>query len=140
VTRAGSLPPFYRKGNKGHEMKSNYKNRIAAVAAELVGLRAPLPPPPFFVWSGETTPEAIRAARKQGRAIVYVTWLSEDRAEVVVDNVPDYVAWATLQDTRMSIKRLHVNLAKGELEGPYYTEWTRPELGEERENRDEYTR
>ncbi len=117
-------------------MKSNYKNRIAALAAEVVGHRRFAPPrPPLFVWSGEATPpEAIRAARKQERAIVYVTWLSEDRAEVVVDNVPYYVAWSTPQDTPMSIKRFHANLAKGELAGPYHVEWMRPEEQEKHEN------
>lgn len=116
-------------------MRSGYKNRIAALAAEIVGSRRFAPPPePFFVWSGEgTPPEVIRAARLQQRDIVYVRWASPEVAEVVIDNVPDCVTWATPQDCPMSVERFHANSTTGELVGPQYADWMRPEK-EERKN------
>jgi hypothetical protein len=110
-------------------MKSNYRSRIAALAAEVVGSPRFAPPrPPFVVWPGEgTRAEAIHAARKERRTIVYVEWSGNGEAEFIVDNVPDCVTWSTLKDCPMSIKKFHANLANGELVGPSYVEWMRPE-------------
>jgi hypothetical protein len=123
-------------------MKSNYRSRIAALAAEVVHSPRFAPPrPPFFVWSDEgTTPDAIRAARQQQSAIVYVQRASSDNVEIVIDNVPEYVTWATPQDCPMSVERFHANLTSGELVGPQYAGWMRPEEERQEERQNENRR
>lgn len=110
-------------------MKSNYRSRIAALAAEVVRSPRFVPPrPPYFVWPGEgTPPQAIHAARQQGRVIVYVQRASDEEAEIVIDREGDHMDWSTPQDCPRSIERFHANVASGELGPTSYGEWMRPE-------------
>jgi hypothetical protein len=117
-------------------MKSNYKNRIAALAVKVVGHRPAPAPPPLFVFEGEgTPPEAINLARLRGRSVVYVRFVAQGEAEVVVDHVPPYVLWSTLQDAPTTIKKFAVNLAKGEIAELLSGCWLRPEGRSEYEDR-----
>jgi hypothetical protein len=108
-------------------MKSNYKNRIAALAVKVVGHRPAPAPPPLHVFVGDTPTEAAAVARQRGRTIIYVYWTAPGEAEVVFDNVPHNVLWATLQDAPMSIKKFAVNLEKGEIAELPGGCWLRPE-------------
>jgi hypothetical protein len=116
-------------------MKRNYKTRIAALATEVVGCRRFTPPVlPLYVFEGEgTSPEEIKAARRKGRAVIYVRWVELGRAEVVIDRVPDCVVWSTPQDCPMSVERLEVNLRTNEVVETY-AGWLRPEPYEEDSN------
>lgn len=117
-------------------MKSNYKNRIAALAVKVVGRRPAPAPAPLYVFDGEETPpEAIHLARQRGRAVVYVRWTAPGEAEIVVDNEPHYVLWSSLQDAPMSIKKFAVNLAKGEIVDLPSGCYLRPEGSSEFEDR-----
>jgi hypothetical protein len=109
-------------------MKGNYKTRIAALATEVVAHRRFAPPvPPLFVFEGESTsPQEIKAARRKSRVVIYVRWLGEGRAEVVVDRLPDYVSWSTPQGCPMSVERLAVNLKTKEVVETH-AGWLRPE-------------
>ena len=116
-------------------MKGNYRTRIAALATEVVARRRLAPPvPPLYVFEGEgTPPEEIKAARRKGRALIYVRWVGPKRAEVVVDRIPDCIVWSRPQDCPMGVEQLEVNLTTNEVV-ENHAGWLRPEPYKEESN------
>ena len=115
-------------------MSNKFRARIAAVC-EALERRAPaeaaLAGPLFVAWSGETSDEEIRAARKRGqRPIYYARPVAPGEFEVIEDPSPSWVRWSGPENAPGGAKKLHVELATGEIREEPLEGWVRPESAE----------